>query len=173
MKRMKTFLIYLLIVLTIVLSTDIIAKFVLETNYKPLTQYEIITTSPEIKIEEAKADRVNGKIKGIVTNKTENFMEDVFVKIELKSKLNNTLGTEYIKMGNFQPGQSKSFSANCKYADIDSFLISTTDHEVQVPSIEEEPIFQNVKKYYPIIRLAVWCVTPAIYFLPLFLFGGR
>ena len=172
MKRMKTFFIYLLLVLAVVLLTDIIAKLVLETNYKDITNYEISTTSPEIKIEEAKTTRVNGKIKGTVTNKSENFMEDVFIKVELKSKTGHTLGTEYVKMGNFQPEQNKEFSLNYKYSDVTNFVISTTNYEENTET-EIDPFIENVRKYYPIARLVAWCVTPAIYFLPLFLFTGR
>ncbi len=172
MKRMKTFLIYLLLVLAIVGLTDIIAKLLLETNYKDITKYEIATTSPEIKVEEAKATKVNGRIKGTVTNKTENFMEDVFVKVELRSKTNHARGTEFIKLGNFQPNQKKNFALSFKYADVDNFIISTTNAEEKTEE-KIDPFIENVKKYYPIVRLAVWCVTPAFYFLPLFLFTGR
>ena len=173
MKRMKTFLIYLLLVLAVVLSTDILAKLILETNYKPLNKYEIAVTSPTIEITESKVSRVDGKVKGVVTNKTESFMENVFLKLEAKSKTNNTLGTEYVKMGNFQPGQHKDFAITYKYADVDSFVIDVTDHAEAVPSIEDEPVYKEVNKYLPIIKLVAWCVTPTVYFLPLFLFTGK
>ena len=173
MKRMKTFFIYLLLVLAVVLLTDVIAKIVLDTNYKDITNYEIASTSPEIKIEEAKTTRVNGKIKGSITNKTENFMQDVFVKVDLMSNTGKARGTEYVKMGNFQPGQSKEFSVKYKYADVTNFVISTVNNYEEKTEIEPDPFMENVKKYYPIVRLVAWCVTPAIYFLPLFLFTGR
>lgn len=169
MSTMKKFLIYLLLVLAVVGLTDIIAKLVLETNYKDIIKYEIATVSPEIKVNEAKAGRVNARIKGNVTNKTESLMENIIIKIELKSKLNHTLGAEYLKMGNFEPGQTKDFSANCKYSDIDSFIIGAVDHVEEVNSIEQDPVYQNMKKYYPIARLVAWCIAPAIYLIPFFL----
>ena len=174
MKRMKTFLIYLLLVLAVVLLTNPLANLILSTNYKDITRYEITTTSPEINITESKATKVNGYIKGNVTNKADYFIPNVYVKIELKSDNGTTLGTEYIKMGNFQPDQSKDFSLDYRYSGVNGFIVSTTNKAEETKSIEDDPIFQNVKKYYPIVRLAAWAITPGYLFLPLFLFStGR
>ena len=173
MKRMKTFLIYLLLVLAVVLSTDIVSKLVLETNYKDLTKYEILATPPEINITESKAGRANGRVKGTITNKTENALENIYIKLELKSKNNITLGSEFAKVESLKPNESKEFLINFRYSDVESFIISTTSQKEQVPSIEEDPLYKNVVGYLPIAKLVVWCITPAIYFLPLFLFTGK
>ena len=173
MKRMKTFLIYLLLVLAVVLSTDFLSRVILETNYRYIENYEITTTSPKIEINESKATKANGRIKGTITNNTEKLMENVFIKVELKGKTNTTLGTKYEEIRSIKPGESKDFSISYRYSDVDSFIVSTEDHKEELPSLEDEPLYQTYKQYYLIIRLAVWCVTPAFYFLPLFLFTGR
>ena len=101
MKRMKTCLIYIALVIAVILATDLISNLILQSNYKQISKYEISTSSPEILITEAKTTNANGLIKGTVTNKTEEFMQNMFLKVELLSNANSVLGEEYIKLRKF------------------------------------------------------------------------
>ena len=63
MSRLKTFFIYAVIVATIVLCTDFIVSFILNSNYSEI-KYDIGVTEPKIEIIEAKTTYMNGYIKG-------------------------------------------------------------------------------------------------------------
>ncbi len=169
MKRMKTFLIYLLLVVAAILLTNPLADLILNTNYRDINKYEITTTSPEIRIEESKATKVNGRIKGKVKNSTEKFMQDVYIKIELKSNLGNILGTEYVKLGNFQPNQEKDFSLNYRYSGVDNYIVSATN-EIEPSNVKLDPILEHAESFYKIGRLIVSAISPNFFFFPLFLF---
>ena len=169
MKRMKTFLIYLLLVVAVVILTNPIANLILGLNYKEISNYEIATSSPEIIITESKGTNTNGIIKGTVTNKTEHFMPDIYLKIELKSDIGNTLGTEYKKMGNFQIGQSKDFDLKYRYSGVKGYVISTVDDE-EPSNIKLHPALEHAETLYMVGRLVAYAITPGYLFLPLFLF---
>ncbi|MBR6033528.1 MAG: FxLYD domain-containing protein [Clostridia bacterium] len=172
MKRMKTFLIYALLVISVVLLTDVLANLILSSGKKSLKNYEILTTSPTIEITEAKGTNVDGIIEGIIKNETEEFMEDVYIKIELKSERGVTLGTEYENLGNFQPGQTKEFELRYRYSGVKTFTISSVNEEKK-EELKLSPVLENVGTIYRVSRLIVWAVTPAYYFIPLFLFTLR
>jgi hypothetical protein len=70
MKRMKTFLIYALIVAVFWIFSDIVIYFSVNGTYKT-NLAKIYVSSPEITITENKATYVNGVVKGSIKNNTE------------------------------------------------------------------------------------------------------
>lgn len=168
MKRMKTFLIYAILVLVVILSTDFIANLCLESGYKPINKYEIATTSPEITVIKAETTNANGRIKGTVTNKSNKLMQGLFIKIELLSDIGNTLGIEYLQVGNLQPKESKEFELSYRYYNVDNFVISTTN-EVEKEILEYHPLIEHAKAYYTIAKVIVFLSLPSFYLLSAFL----
>ncbi len=174
MKRMKTFLIYALIVIAVILLTDVVANLILDTNKRTIKNYEIVTTSPAIEITEAKGTNIDGKIKGIVKNNSEEFVESAYLKVELKSKRGVTLGTEYKKMGNFQPSQSKEFELKYRYSGVDNFVISVEkENEIDRDEAKTSEFIKNASLVYRVARLIAWAITPGFYFIPFFIVTTR
>ena len=169
MKTMKNFLIYLLLVIAVILLTNPLANLILETNYKDITKYEIATTSPEIKINESNAYKANGRIKGTIKNTTNALMQDMHIKVELKSDIGNTLGIEHIQIGNLEPGQEKDFSLSYRYSGVNNYIISATD-EIEPSNVKLDPILEKADVIYKISRLIAYVISPQFYVVPLFLF---
>lgn len=163
---MKTFLIYLILVIAVILATDFLANIILESNYRQL-DYEIATTSPEITISTAEGTNSNGRIRGTIRNKTDSLMQDVYIKTELISDIGNVLGTEYLKAGNLQPDQKKDFELNYhRYYGVKKLVISTTNevvkNEVNLEDIIKVPI-GNARTYYWIAKLIVFASMPQFF----------
>lgn len=163
MKRMKTFLIYAVLVIIVILATDFIANIILETGYKPV-KYEITTTSPKISITQAETTNANGRIKGSVTNETTALIEGSFIKIELLSNIGNKLGTEYIQVGNLQPSESKEFEMKYRYSDVDNIVFSITNEKTE-EILEYHTLIEHAGTYYKIARLITFTTYPSIFFL--------
>lgn len=168
MKRMKKFLIYTILVIIVIVATDFIADLCLESGYKPIYNYEIATTSPKIEIIEAKTTNANGTIKGTVTNETNQFMQNLFIKMELLSDIGNTLGTEYLQVGNLQPQQSKEFELNYRYNKVDRFVVSVTN-EVTEEVLEYHPLIEHARTYFTIAKFVVFISLPPLYIWSAFL----
>lgn len=168
MKRMKTFLIYLILVIVVILSTDFIAEICLQSGYKPIPQYEIATTSPKIEVVEAKTTKANGVIKGDVTNTTNTLQQNLFLKIELLSDIGNKLGTEYLQIGNLQPEQKKEFELKYRYSNVSTFVISTTSEKTE-EILEYHPLIEHAGTYYLIARFIVFVTTPGFFLLAPFI----
>ena len=163
MKRMKTFFIYLLLVIGVIIATNIVPNIIFETNYRPITDYQIKTESPEIIISEAKATKANGTINGTIKNNTEKFMENYYIKIELLSDIGNVLGEEYIQAGNFQPGQEKNFELSFRYNNVKGF-IATATNETTEREIQYHPLIEHFREYYILARIMIFIVNPAFSF---------
>ncbi len=168
MGRMKTFLIYALIVIVVILLTDVIANICIESAYKDITQYEIKTEIPKIQIQEAKTTNANGIIKGNIKNNGDTFLQNLFIKIDLISNKGNILGTEYLQVGNMQPGEEKEFSLNYHYYNVYTFTISVTDEQLD-PEIEYHPLIAHSGFYFGIAKFIVFIALPPFYILSSFI----
>lgn len=126
MSRMKTFLIYALIVLAIILCTDGLSNIILESNYEDLG-YDIGVESPKIEILEAKTTKDNGRIKIRITNNTDKKIENKFLKIDLYSDIGNILGTEYIKIEGIEKGETQEFELNYRQNNVSYFRVTIVD----------------------------------------------
>lgn len=126
MSRMKTFLIYALIVLAIILCTDGLSNIILESNYEDLG-YDIGVESPKIEILEAKTTKDNGRIKIRITNNTDKKIENKFLKIDLYSDIGNLLGTEYIKIEGIEKGETQEFELKYRQNNVHHFKLTMID----------------------------------------------
>ena len=155
MSRMKTFFIYALLVVAVLLLTDIIINVCLELNYKSIQDYEIATSSPSIVITEARKTAVNGYIGGTITNNTGHDISNTYIKVELFSDLNNLLGTKYLKTDMLKAEETKEFRLSYRHSDIDHFIISITD-EVVEEEVELSPLVEKAGLYLTIATIVAW-----------------
>lgn len=102
MKRLKTFGIYLLLVVGLYIFSNIIIFIGLNTNYDEITN---IKTLPEqIEIYRAEATAVNGRIKGKISNIDE--VKDKYLKVELISDAGTNMGTKYYNISEIKKENS-------------------------------------------------------------------
>lgn len=121
MSRMKTFFKYALWVIVFFIFSQFLISVALNSNYRNITRRD---DEKQIKIYQAQATTVNGRIKGIVTDK-EN--EGRFVKIELYSERNVNMGKAFIEIEKFGEHDSVPFEANFKLEHVASYKVSIVD----------------------------------------------
>jgi len=135
MKRMKTFLIYALIIAAFWVFSDIVIYLSVNGTYKN-KEAKVYVTSPQITVTENKATYVNGVIKGSIKNNTEKIIDGVYLKIDMYSARDNNLGTKYIEINNLKQNQVRDFEMGYKFTDVNYVTITTTNN-VEKVSLEE------------------------------------
>lgn len=135
MKRMKTFLIYALIIVAFWIFSDIVIYLTVNGTYKD-KETKIYVSSPQVTVIENKATYVNGVIKGSIKNNTKETIDDEYLKIDMYSARDNNLGTKYVKIDDLQVNESQEFEMGYKFTDVNYVTITTTDN-VQNVSLEE------------------------------------
>ena len=140
MKRVKTFLLYaLMIIVTYILVSYMSYGFISKT-YKNIEEYEILANSPAVQIVENKASYVSGYIIGRVTNNTDALIDSIYLKIDLYNKRDNYMGTKYVHLEDFQVNQVKEFKVNFKYDAIERYTI---DFEEEPSVVIEEEVLDH------------------------------
>ena len=152
MKRLKTFLLYALIIAGFWIFSDIIIYVAINGTYTNVNA-KIYTDSPEIIIGESKATYINGYIKGGIKNNTQGIINEKYVKIDLYSARDVKLGTKYIKIENLEPNNYQEFEMWYKFTDVDYATISITD-DIKNTS-EEEFLSQKTATYLVIGTLLI------------------
>lgn len=152
MKRLKTFLIYALIIAAFWIFSNILIYIAINGTYAHINT-KVYTTSPEIIVGDSKATYLNGFVKGGIKNNTSEIINNKYLKIELYSSRDVKLGTKYVKIENLQPNEYKEFEMWYKFTDVDYAIISITDN-VQNAS-EEEFISEETATYLVIGTLLI------------------
>ena len=152
MKRLKTFLLYALIIAGFWIFSDIIIYVAINGTYTNVNA-KIYTDSQEIIIGESKATNINGYIKGDIKNNTQGIINEKYVKIDLYSARDVKLGTKYIKIENLEPNNYQEFEMWYKFTDVDYATISITD-DIKNTS-EEEFLSQKTATYLVIGTLLI------------------
>ena len=136
MSRMKTFLIYLLVVVAVYFFVDFASFAYIKTTYEDLQNFSINMENPKIKITDSKATYINGYIKGYLLNNEEYTIDKKYVKFEFYSNNNVLLGKKYVKLDNFAPNQEKEFEVRFNLENVNHYKISLADEAENVS--EEE-----------------------------------
>lgn len=126
MKRMKTFLIYALLIVALWIFSDIVIYFSINGTYKT-KEARVYVSSPEIVVTESKATYINGVIKGSIKNNTEEIIDDMYLKIDMYSPRDVNLGTKYIKIDNLKQNQIRDFEMGYKFTGVDYVTVTATN----------------------------------------------
>ena len=126
MDRLKTFLIYVLILVAIYIISDILIFIGLNVNYKPIENK--IEIPKEISIKKAEATLVNGRIYGEINNNTENNVNGKYIKVDIYSSKDKLLGTEYLTINNISNNTSENFNVYFKAEDAKYYNIDIVDN---------------------------------------------
>ena len=136
MDRMKTFSLYLLMVIVTYFLVNFFSFWYIKTTYKIITQYTVDTTNPVVTIQEAQATAVNGYIRGSYKNISKEFTEKQRIKIEMFSENGTEVGTKYITMEELKPEQKQEFEIKFNFINVKSFRVTTADLNNEVPQKE-------------------------------------
>ena len=103
MDRMKTFFIYALIIVGFYLLSNLLIEVGLNSRYKDIQRTDNLT---QVGIYQAEATKVNGRIRGTITNSEPEELNGKYVKIDFFSKRNVSLGNKYIEVINLKENEA-------------------------------------------------------------------
>lgn len=144
MKRLKTFLIYALLIAAFWIFSDIIIYLTINGTYKSI-RTDVYVTSPQITVDESKATYVNGFIKGSIKNNTQEIINQKYLKIDMYSPRGINLGTKYVKLENLNVDQSQEFEMWYQFTDVSNVIVKLVDNAPE--AAEEDFISQEITLY--------------------------
>ena len=89
MDRLKTFLIYALIVVGFIVFSEFLITVSLNASYKDIERRD---TTSQVEISQAQATLVNGRIKGTIKDSPEDNLTGKYVEVDLYSERDNMVG---------------------------------------------------------------------------------
>lgn len=128
MDRLKTFLIYTLIVIGFFIFSEILINVALNTTYQTIGRKDNLS---QVKVYQAEATRVNGRMKGTIYCTQENPIQAKYLQIDFYSTRNIKLGTKYIDIENLKEGQEQEFELYFKLNEVKYYDISMTNEKTQ------------------------------------------
>jgi len=134
MKRMKTFLIYVLLLVGFFIFSTFAERGFIDQMYQPIsgeTNSTLITANGNsdfiIRIEDARATKQNGLITISITNVSGHYIEKCAAKIELFTKRGVLAATDYEELNNFQINEVRRFTVKFKGTDIASYKVTMVE----------------------------------------------
>ena len=124
MSRMKTFGIYLLLFVGLYVISNILISAYIKTSYYKIESYDINETQLTVTIMSARASKDDGYIEGKISNGTNEKITDKYMKVELYSENNVSLGKEYEKVDEINPGEIKDFKISFSCDNVKHFVIT-------------------------------------------------
>jgi len=141
MERIKTFLIYILLIIGAYILFSFLAFGFITNTYKNIKKYEILETSPSVQISESKATYINGYIIGKVTNNTDALIHSDYIKFNFYNKRNSYLGSKYVKLESFQVGRTFEFKLNFELTGVEHYTVEfTKEEEIQDEVQDNTPL---------------------------------
>ena len=140
MDKMKSFLMYFLILVVFYIFSNIMINAFLKVSYSDMNGYEINVNSEQLFVDvtEAKSSKRNGYVNGIIKNNSEEKVENKYLKITLLSKRNVTMGEKYVKIDIIEPKQLRKFEVKFDNDNVKTFKIELVDTKPEEEDFVEE-----------------------------------
>lgn len=126
MSRLKTFLIYALIVVGFFVFSEFLINVSLNASYKDIERRD---TTSQVEISQAQATLVNGRIKGTIKDSSEDNLTGKYVEVDLYSKRGNMVGKRYIPIETTDVNQTQDFSMHFELHDVNSYSIAIVNEK--------------------------------------------
>ncbi len=127
MSRMKTFLIYLILVLAFYAFSNVMINAYLKVSYTEVRDYEIDVEELFVDVTESKVSKRDGYIYGCVKNNNSSTLENKYLKASMMDKYGNVLGEKYVLIDKIEPEQLRKFEIKFDYDNVKTFKIEMTD----------------------------------------------
>lgn len=127
MARLKTFLIYALIIVGFFVFSEFLINVGLNSSYKDMERKDNIA---QVEIKEAQSTLVNGKIKGTIKDERgTNSLTGKYLKIELYSERDNMVGKRYIEIETTDVNTNQDFSMYFEAQDVTAYSLSIVNEK--------------------------------------------
>lgn len=128
----------------------------IQTSYRYIGEYELNSTVGTIQITDSRATKVNGYVKGTITNNTNHLISKLYIVLQCYSKKDNLLGTEYTQVENLAVGETREFEIRYQYDDVDHYTITTTEEAPEGGNLNLNLNWKNGNGYMDVLtRLAI------------------
>ena len=128
MKRMRTFLLYLLGILGFMLLSYVLEDALIGNMYKTMqgstTKSDAIATDIQAEVTDASASNVNGYINFKLRNNSDEIADGDFVKIDLYDEQGLLSATEYVEIKDLGANENKDYSVKFKGTEISDYKLS-------------------------------------------------
>ena len=128
MSRMKTFFKYAIWIILYFIFSEIMININLETTYRNIGRKDNL---PQVIVYQAQATKVNGRIKGTITNKSENKIEYKYIKVDFYSERDVLLGTKYIDVSAIREDETQNLELYFKLQDVSYYEMSFTNEKTE------------------------------------------
>lgn len=136
MDRMKTFLIYALLIIGFFIISEFLINVGLNSTYKDIERKDNVS---QVKIYQAEATMVNGRIRGTIINSEPEDLNGKFIRIDFYSKRDNFLGKKYIEVSDLGENETKPIEVFFKLEEVASYEVVIADEKEPGEEIELIP----------------------------------
>lgn len=155
MSKVKKIFTYVLWLIGFFILSEILINVSLNSSYKPIGRKD---STPNINVYQAEATKVNGRIRGIVTNTGTPDIQGKYIKIDIYSPRDVKLGTKYIDLSNLKTGETDSFEVFYKLQDTSYYNVSIVD---EMEEVDDKPFFsqdfvRNKIVYWVVLAMILW-----------------
>ncbi len=123
MATVKRILFYGIVIVVFAIFSNFIVKIGLRNTYKNISG-EVKISSPQIVMSEVKTTDVNGYAKGTIKNNLEEDIDKIYIKIDLYSKRDINLGTQYLEVKDLAVGETREFEIDYRYSNVNHYEIT-------------------------------------------------
>ena len=126
MSRMKTFLIYLLILVGFFVLSDFLIHVSLNASYKTIGRKDNLT---QVVMYQAEATKVNVRLKGTIENSVDNPINKKYARFDIYSNRDNIIGTRYIDISDLKENEEREVKIYARLNDASYYEVSFTDEK--------------------------------------------
>lgn len=126
MARMKTFLIYALLIVVFFIFSEFIISVGLNSSYNDIERKD---NTSQVQISEAEATLVNGKIKGTIIDSEQDNLTGKYVEIDLYSSRDNMVGRRYVEIETTDVNRTQDFHIYFEAEDIESYSVAIVNEK--------------------------------------------
>lgn len=134
MNKLKTFLIYILIIVGFFLTSEFLSGQLIQQMYVKLKgtvkenfNYKGQEIAIDVDVVDAKATNMNGYVKAKVTNNTDYTIEKAYLRIELFAKTDVKALIRYLEIDNLKPGEQRDYELKFRAGYVDTYKIAVKD----------------------------------------------
>ena len=135
MDRLKTFLIYTLIVVGFIILSEFLINVGLNSQYKQITRTD---DTKEVQIYQAEATLANGRIRGIIQN-IDSDISNKYAKFSFYSERNVFLGKKFIEINKLENGEVQPIELFFKLEGVKGYAVARVDEKENTEEIELLP----------------------------------
>lgn len=151
MNTMKKFFKYFLLFVSIYILVTLLTNWATTNKFHNFKNYNILTDSPVVTVDECKVSKVSGEISGKITNNTGKTINRIYLKIDGYNKNNVLQGTKYKEIQYFHPNEECPFNIGFNWKEIKRLDISLVDNKEGMIGINLNN--EKTKKYLPAATL--------------------